>query len=922
MRQAVITMNGEEEIKRQAETLFAEQQQRIFKRTDRLFASLMLFEWVAGIAAALLLSPKTWRGSESEIHINVWAAIFLGAAIISLPVYLALRRPGNTYTRHTIAVGQMLISALLIHISGGRIETHFHVFGSLAFLAFYRDWKVLISASAVVAADHFLRGVFWPQSVFGALTASNWRWIEHAAWVVFEDIFLIKSCFQGVEDMQASAYREARLESTNDIIESAIIERTAELQASEGRFRSLSTSSPVGIFHTDAEGRCLYTNTRWQEIAGLSLDESLGDGWSRPIHPEDKQFISEEWSRCAGEGRPFSQEFRFLTPHEDVRWVHGRSNPLYSNDGEVIGHVGTTEEITERKQTEKILREAKEAAEDATRAKSEFLANMSHEIRTPMNAVIGMTGLLLDTRLTEEQHEFVETVRSSSDALLTIINDILDFSKIESGRLDLEHHPFDLRDCIEESLDLIVAKASEKEINLAYLIDTTVPGAILGDSTRLRQILVNLLSNAVKFTAEGEIVISVEAHTVEENGREGEREYGSMGVWRYGREESSSHTPTLPHSHTPHYQLHFTVEDTGIGIPADKMDRLFRSFSQVDASTTRNYGGTGLGLAISKRLAEMMGGRMWVESEAGRGSKFHFTIFAPASPSQARIFLRATQPKLSGRRVLIVDDNVTNRRILSLQAESWGMTPMTAASGREALDMLSRIQPPDLAILDMQMPEMDGIELATEIRRHYDRFPMVMLTSLGQRPAESSGDLFAAFLNKPIKPSQLYEALIVIFDSRKIGAGKTPASKQQFVRIGDHLLLRILLAEDNAVNQKVALRILERLGYRADVAANGIEVLEAVSRQSYNVVLMDVQMPEMDGLEASRIITRRWPPEARPRIIAMTANAMQGDREECLAAGMDDYISKPIKVEELVTALERCGDRIGERRNSESVIDV
>ena len=888
-------------VTRRAAELFHEDQQRIYCSTDRLFGGLMVFQWCAGVALALVVSPKAWAGATSGTHPHVWAAVVLGGVISAWPILLGWFRPGRALTRHSIAVGQMLMGTLLIHLTGGRIETHFHIFGSLAFLAFYRDWRVLLTASIVVTLDHFLRGLLWPQSIFGVTAASSWRWIEHAGWVVFEDLFLIVACRQSVRAMWSHSVRQSELELSRATIEATVHRRTAELQgqtqvlqqtteqlrARKERFRLLSATSPNGIFETNTEGRCIYINPRLEEILGISFQQALDEGWAQSVHPEDREAVLDDWRHTTEEGSEFDREFRILTPLKELRWVHSRARKLHDSAGQSTGYVGTVEDTTERQLREAELRLAKNRAEAAARTKAEFLANMSHEIRTPMNGVIGMTGLLLDTELTQEQREYAQTIGNSADALLTIINDILDFSKIESGKLSFEDVDFDLRIIVEDTLELMAGRAQLGGLELVGGVSPRIPVRLRGDPGRLRQILTNLVGNAVKFTERGEVSLHV----------------------------------TLVSESETQVRLRFAVKDTGIGIAPEAQTRLFQAFSQADGSTTRRYGGTGLGLAISRQLVEMMQGEIGLESHPGVGSTFWFTVGLEKQPVPIGLMPTA-QTQLAGRRILIVDDNATNRTILRHQLRSWLIHSDEAESGREALQILraaaATAHPYEMALLDMQMPEMDGAALAKAIRIDptLKQIPCVILTSMGQRPdslEEAGNQCIAAYLIKPVRQARLLDCINSILGtlSRTIPSRATSSSAHSPVIMSKGVSpCRILLAEDNAINRKLTLVQLQKLNYRADVATNGREVLEALDLAPYDVILMDCQMPEIDGYEATREIRRRestpeWlqlHPE-RIHIIALTANAMQGDREECLAAGMDDYLGKPIRLSDLQQAL-------------------
>ena len=743
------------------------------------------------------------------------------------------------------------------------------------------------------------------------------------------------------QDITERKRAEEEIRHLNETLEKRVEERTAALEAtlaelkeSEERYALVVEGSNDGIFDWEIDTGELYWNDRLFEMFGLARCEFTPtfEGFLECVHPNDRQSLMDGITAHLEQGAEFDLELRYWhSSGGEYRVCATRGKVQRDAGGTPTRMAGIAADVTERKRAEEEIRRlneslegrvrerteqltatiselerAREEAEAASRAKSEFLANMSHEIRTPMNGVIGMTGLLMDTDLSEEQREYAQTVRTSGESLLTIINDILDFSKIEAGKLELEEMDFDLQKVVEETVYLFAEEARVKGLELASLVERGVPTALRGDAGRIKQVLVNLISNAVKFTEAGEVVLR--GSLLEED--------GSSAVVR------------------------FEVKDTGIGMTQEQHSRLFESFSQADASTTRRYGGTGLGLAISKQLVEMMGGEIGVESELGKGSAFFFTLRLGKQPEGTAWRAPSPHTDLRGLRVLVVDDNETNRRIVHEQVLSWGMNNGMAEDGQSALDILRRAteggEPYDLAILDMNMPGMDGMGLASRIKAEPSiaRTRLVLLTSSGLRgeaeQARRAG--FDAYLTKPVRQSRLYDAIATVMETPADGEQTTrrPAQEAPIVTLYSIERARtrtrerrrrahILVAEDNQVNQKVAVSMLERLGYRADVAANGLEALEALTRIPYAAVLMDVQMPEMDGYEATAEIRRREEDEGRGRrtpIIAMTANAMQGDREKALAAGMDDYLSKPVKAEDLETVMDRWVSRPEDQENA------
>ncbi len=1101
-------------LKRRSDQLYKIERLASARLTDRMFAVLLSLEWLAGIAIAAWWAPRLSSGRTATTTEELIAAALLGAAVVGPAILLCLQKSGSALTRHVVAASQMLWSALLIHLCGGRIEAHFHIFGSLAFLSLYRDWRVLVLATVVAGADQFLRGTYWSASIYGTSVGTPWRWLEHVGWMVFEDIFLIYRCINGDREMRGIVERQAELEDARTSVERAVNERTAQLtqsnrdlarqvgerqrieqeiraarddldmkvrdrtaelaaanralkrQIEEGRrtsdelersvqlYRFTSDSVPQIVWMAEPDGSVEYFNRRFHEYTGLAIEESTGWNWTPMLHPDDAERSLNDWQHSVQTGEVYEIEYRLRRGSDGAfRWHLGRALPMRAADGRIVkwfgtctdiddqkrarevttrseqryrslvaasaqlvwltnaegevtvdmpdwrtatgqsfeemsgfgwldcihpddresaitlwhssvhtgrfyefehrmrmqdgeyrhfssrgvpvmessGRVrewiGTSTDISERKQAEEVLRRAQEelearvrdrtiqltetnqilhqqvverkqiegelaeARDDALRSarlKSEFLANMSHEIRTPMNGVIGMTSLLLDTPLNEEQHEYVETIRGSSDALLTIINDILDFSKIEAGKLEFEEVDFDLQSTVEGAVELLAEKAQAKTLDLACHVLEDVPRLLRGDPGRLRQVLVNLVGNAVKFTLSGRVLVHVAKLA-----------------------ESVNDT-----------QLCFQVSDTGIGLSEEAARGLFQAFVQADGSTTRKFGGTGLGLAISRQLVELMDGKIGVESAPGQGSTFWFTVRLPKQPVVLADEEVSPEPTInfSAAHTLIVGATGTGE-VLREQLSSWGMKTLVLTQALDALQALRAAvdagKPYGFVIVDAALPDMDGATLAHSIKSdpRIAATKVIMLLAPGQRPAPPApGDAVLkpvdAYLNKPVKRSQLRELFHAGMNAKPLPtvkrSGMPVAPVSTPLRPAKRGRTHVLIAEDNTVNQKVLIRQLEKIGYKADAVANGLEALEASSKVAYDVILMDCQMPEMDGFMATSQIRRRERAHGtRIPIVALTANALEGDREKCLGSGMDDYLSKPVKLEALQATLEK-----------------
>jgi two-component system sensor histidine kinase/response regulator len=850
-----VNRTQENVVNRRADEIFNDYRAKSFIDTSRMFAVLMAVQWAFGVVAALWLAPVAWEGATSSVHPHVWAALLLGGALAVPTIVVALVWPAHTLTRHFIAAAQLLTSGLLIHVTGGRIETHFHVFGSLAFLAFYRDYRVILTATAVATADHLLRGLLFPQSVYGLLTPSVWRTLEHTGWVIFEDVVLVFYCVRGVWDMREYARRTADFEFSQDRYR-AIVDRAHEsIVVFDAKTRHLLEFNQAFVTRARTSPEALH---QW-----IADDGILGDA--------NGSSFEDEVAEIMRHGQPVVTERvlqRFDGSLVDVSC--SLSPTTYEGRPAICAIV---HDITSQKRAEREMAAARDAAIESARLKSEFLANMSHEIRTPMNGVVGMAGLLLETRLTTEQRDFAQTIQGSADGLLTIINDILDFSKVESGKLQFDVVDFNLRQSLEASLDLLAERSAAKGLELTLWIEDDVPSDLVGDPGRLRQVVVNLLGNAVKFTDHGEVALHVSL----------DRTQGSRPA------------------------LRFDVRDTGIGISAESQARLFEAFVQADGSTTRKYGGTGLGLAISKRLVELMQGSIGVSSKPGEGSTFWFT--AEFGLGQRQSAAAQNPGALAGRRILVVDDNETNRKVLHHQLAKMGAEDVSVADAAAALEALALAESAnrrfDLIILDGQMPGTDGVTLARQIRanRYWANVPIVLMTSLGDLTDRSELAAYgiARCLPKPVKAALLREVLAnAVAAASPIAPAPTEIAA---VIAAAPRRGRVLVAEDNVTNQKVAMLQLRKLGYSADTVANGAEALAALARIPYDLVLMDCQMPEMDGFEATQQIRGLHGPIAGIPVIAMTANALAGDREKCLEAGMSDYISKPVKTQDLEAML-------------------
>ena len=974
--------------------IFQHDLHRIRCGTDRLMAWLMAVQWFAGIFAAVAISPLTWNGADSALHVHVPAAVILGGLLAAAPMTLGTLMPGSVATRHVAAVAQVMFSALFIHLSGGRIETHFHVFGSLAILACYRDWKVILTATSVVGIDHLLRGFFWPESVYGVLTSSPWRTLEHVFWVAFEDAFLIYGCTVSIREMRLVADRQAEVEQAHE-------DRRVAMDQLELQSRALDQFAIVA--ETDAHGRITYVKDKFCDISGYTREELIGqnhrminsghhprsffsdmyqtiysgeiwsgeirnrskdgsyywvdtsivpfmnddgqperflairrditrrteakeelqnalerldlgmhagdigiwdydlvtgnltwddsmqrlhgtdpvhfDGryedWEQRVHPDDLEETHERVQAAIRGDCEFNTEFRIIRPDGDVRHIRASATVRRNLSNCAVRVIGVNSDITE-------LRRARERAEEANRAKSEFLASMSHELRTPLNGVLGMVELLSNTPVDDRQKNFLAACQQSGQTLLQLINDILDLSKIEADQLELDIHTFELKPLISETVGMLAWHTEQKGLATEIEFDDVADLAVYGDSCRIQQILTNLVSNAVKFTGQGGITVRVTA----------------------GKRRDD------------HVSVRVSVSDTGIGIPPTKRDRLFQAFSQVDSSTTRRYGGTGLGLAICNTLVDLMGGGIGVESEEGVGSEFWFELPLKIADRQDKNDSRQ-HDALRGRRALIVESQEQERQRLEGIIHDFQMECECTANVDEALDAI------DAA--DANGPSFDVVLACADLNdeRDLNLFQWlsgrddlaVILTRVTGQVSEDDIALLDvdATVKSPATQGDLYQSIcrLLLEEAGAVAqevdsesrSGSEPGTGGP-LETGAH----ILLAEDNEINSLYMSELLGSLGCTCKVAGNGRLAVQEVQEQDFDLVLMDCQMPEMDGFDATRTIRRLQADgqlQGHLPIVALTANALKGDSERCLDAGMDEYLAKPVMGDQIREIIAR-----------------
>ncbi|MFN0006913.1 MAG: response regulator [Planctomycetota bacterium] len=887
----------------------------LHRDTDSVFILVLLVQWIACTAMTHWTELRAGTAPAEGLDPKVWLVLIGGGSIAIVSILVALRHPGQALTRHTIAVGQALTSVLFIHVMDGRMEAHFHVFVSLAFLAMYRDWRILLTASAVVVANHLVRGIYAPSEGYGLIKSDFWRWIEYTGYVALENVFLIHVCRRSLRELRASIPSPAAVPATEDAARTPdpepaepsteAIERErveAALRKSEERFQIAMQGTGDGIWDRDLVTGELFLAPRFKQLLGYKEHEfrSTLETWDAHIHPQDLEQVNKSRKAHITGNWPYDVQYRMRTMENRWRWFRDRGQAIRDEGGHPVRMAGSIQDVTDLRAAQDRLRESAETllaakkqlegrtkdlevartqAEAANQAKSEFLAKMSHEIRTPMNGIIGMTQILLDTPLQPDQREYSGTIWSCADSLLAIINDILDFSKIEAGKLDLEAIDFDLRSVLEQVVDILAAKAQDKGLEMILSIEPEVPDSLRGDPGRLRQILLNLVGNAVKFTERGEIVV----------------------------------TAKLESETTTHATIGFSVRDTGIGLSEGHLGRVFQPFYQGDPSMTRRYGGTGLGLAICRRLSEMMSGRVGAVSEEGRGSTFWCTVKLEKRPG-AVSSESPSASSLTGRRILVVDDSRASADVLRVSLLEWGCRCEAISEPSRVLPALRAADregaPFALALLDLQMPELDGLSLGKTILED----PLLAGTKLLLLGPSSRSDSvasaralgFAGSLAKPVKTRHLRERLLTLLGSAAVQEEHAgPASPAVPAPHENSSRPRVLLAEDDEDNARIASIVLHKLGCQVTHVPNGFEALRALRSAAYDLVVMDCMMPEMDGFEATREIRRVEGTHRHTPIVALTAIDKQGDRERCLKAGMDDYMKKPIDQEEVQGVLAK-----------------